>query len=110
MPDPQDSHGTLIRGADGELYFLRDELMQAAKVTEPEMKKFLESAADEHFQRAPQAFSVKVGSIANAMPVAGPFKKPTFDLAATSTIMCPGTMKSGAIKVINPAEAKVRKF
>lgn len=103
MPDDsQEGHGTLIRGADGELYFLRDELMRAAKVTEPEMKKFLESAADEHFQKQPGAFSIKVGAIEKAMPITGPFQKPKLDMVASSTVMCPGTMKIGAIK-INPA-------
>jgi hypothetical protein len=38
MAEMQKSHGagTIIRGADGALYFIRDEILQACKITEPE--------------------------------------------------------------------------
>lgn len=98
--------GTLIRGADGSLYFVRDEILKACEVTEPEMQDFCrevikESGAD---------FSVKGGAIEAVVPlvIKGSKGAPIGpDLTKTqSTVMCVGTMHDGSIAVL-PSDVRV---
>jgi hypothetical protein len=67
------TQGTVVRGADGSLFFLRPEVMEATKVTEPEMVEHLNSLVDKRS-------GVDVAAIGKG------------GFAAESTIMCPGTI------------------
>jgi len=88
------SNGLIIRGANGDIYFLREEILQAAKVTEPEMKKFIEGVANDQFRKDPKSFTVKLGAIDKAIPVSSTsIVTSKIDMRAMSTIMCPGVMK-----------------
>ena len=108
MPEKK-SNGLIIRGANGDLYFLREEILEAAKVTEPEMKKFLETVANEQFRKDPRSFSVKLGAIDKAVPVTGKIVSSKIDMKAMSTIMCPGVMKDKDF-VITPPMSKETRF
>ncbi len=68
-----ETKGTVVRGADGSLFFLRPEVMEATKVTEPEMIDHLNSLVEK-----------KSGIDVAAIGKGG--------FAAESTIMCPGTI------------------
>ena len=68
-----DTKGTVVRGADGSLFFLRPEILEATKVTEPEMVDHLNSLVEK-----------KSGVDVAALGKGG--------FAAESTIMCPGTI------------------
>jgi hypothetical protein len=105
-----DSEGTLIRGADGELYFIRDEILQACKVTEADMKEFCEGLVGDEGEV--QGFALSTGPISKAVIARGPFQSAGGINkgglgAAESTIMCPGVMKDGAFQ-INPADKFAR--
>lgn len=91
--------GMVVRGADGEIYFLRDEILEATRVTEPEMKEFIESLAKGDYKADPQRFSMRMGAIDKGISYTGPFDKPQFDSVAASTVMCPGVMKDSAFRV-----------
>jgi hypothetical protein len=89
--DPKVS-GTIIRGADGSLYFIRDEVIQACKVTEPEMAAFCQKLVEEH-KGDTSGFTLTAGAIKSTLPLQGPFKGGVNPLGtAASTVMCPGTM------------------
>jgi hypothetical protein len=101
-----DSEGTLIRGADGELYFIRDEVLQACKVTENDMAEFCGGLIGETDEV--EGFAMSTGPISKAVIVRGPFQSagrigPGGIGASESTIMCPGSMKDSSF-VINPAQ------
>lgn len=97
-----DSEGTLIRGADGELYFIRDEILQACKVTESDMAEFCGGLIGD--AEEVEGFSMSAGPISRAVVARGPFQAGRFGGigAAESTVMCPGSMKDASF-VINPA-------
>ncbi|MCU0269890.1 MAG: hypothetical protein MUF83_14770 [Acidimicrobiales bacterium] len=102
-----DVGGTLIRGADGSLYFVRDEVLEACKVTEDDMAEFCNGLIDE--AEDVSGFGMTFGSIQTSVAVQGSFNpagssSPLGRLgqSASGTIMCPGVMKSGSI-VVNPA-------
>ena len=103
------SNGLVIRAANGDLHFLRDEVLEATKITEPEMKKFMESVANEHFPKTPTKFKVNLGQLDKVIPVTGNINKPSFDMKAASTIMCPGVMKDKDFKVL-PQISKEKLF
>lgn len=105
------SSGTLIRGADGSLYFVRDEVLKTCQVTEPEMLKFCEQLVADHGG----SFALAKGPVTNALPVVvkdrgqieaeGKIVGPDLSKAA-STVMCPGVMKDGSIAVL-PSSVRV---
>lgn len=97
----QNTSGTIIRGADGSLYFIRDEVLQACKVTEPEMQQFIDQLVNEH-QGEVSGFSLSSGLVQQSIALQGPFSGGGVNPlgAVASTIMCPGSMKSGAFQVL----------
>ena len=100
----QGASGTVIRGADGSLYFIRDEVLQACKVTEPEMANFCEQLVQQH-QGDTSGFTLTTGPIGSAIAFQGPFAlggASRFGQAA-STVMCPGTMGLAQFRVL-PAQ------
>ncbi|MDG2113616.1 MAG: hypothetical protein P8N02_13500 [Actinomycetota bacterium] len=99
-----DNGGTVIRGDDGALYFIRDEMLDAARVTEPDMVQFCESLLDEHDDEvAGFAFST---SSYRTLAFSGPFQQAGPNLSGgmntASTIMCPGVMKDSSF-VVRPS-------
>lgn len=100
---PEDGvEGTIMRGADGSLFFLRPELLEAARVTEPEMHEFLSKVVDEH---APRKRQLRATQIDESVVVTSPRLNASdlSGLAAESTVMCPGTVNDGDFEVL-PAE------
>lgn len=98
----EEVNGTILRGADGSMYFLRDEVLEATKITEPEMQAFCSEliAANES---EVAGFAMETAQVASFR---GPFmqaKAPITNIQAReSTVMCAGVMKSGSFQV-NPA-------
>ncbi|MFG2332847.1 hypothetical protein ACGFMM_24915 [Streptomyces sp. NPDC048604] len=107
--------GTIIRGEDGALYFLRDEMLEACKVTEPDMVQFcanlldaVQVAGGEEVQG--NGFRMGTGNAAQAHSFLGPFQgsdlTDNVNWKASGTVMCPGTMGLAKFR-INPG-AQVR--
>lgn len=106
MADDAEQVGTVIRGSDGSLYFLREEVLEAAKVTEDDMNQFLEKLLEENESEV-SGFGMVSGQIQASVAFRGPFTaKSNIQIkpgaAAASTIMCPGVMKDKSFQVINP--------
>jgi hypothetical protein len=98
----QNTSGTIIRGADGALYFIRQEVLEACKVTEPEMAKFCEQLVEGHGGDT-TGFSLTSGPIDSVTPLQGPFALGGVRSAlgqAASTIMCPGVMKDSDFRPV----------
>jgi len=93
--------GIVVRGEDGEIYFLRDSVLANAKVTEPEMKAHLEDVMSGKLSQDPQPnrFNVNLGNVSTAVPVTGEFDAPKFDAKAMSTVMCPGTVNEASVRI-----------
>jgi hypothetical protein len=115
MPDNNKNNaaegGTIIRGEDGSLYFLRDEMLDACKVTEPDMAQFCANLLDAvqvagGEEITGNGFRMGTGKAAQAQSFVGPFQRA--DLAedvnwkASGTVMCPGTMGLAKFR-INPS-------
>lgn len=104
MADAQHG-GTVIRGDDGTIYFIRDELLELAKVTEPEMAAFCAQLLEEN-EPETAGFALASGGAVTTLAFQGPFQaaSPVFDpgRVASSTVMCPGTMHAKNF-AINPA-------
>jgi hypothetical protein len=93
--------GTIIRGADGALYFIRDEILQACKITEPEcLAACTEVLGDQggdvqgyDFQPQPVSASLDVKG-----PIPAPQGSPISSRLGTvaSTIMCPWSIKGAS--------------
>jgi hypothetical protein len=84
--------GTIIRGDDGAIYFIRPEVLEMTRVTEPEMQAFCASLIEEH-QSEVEGFALSSGVASLAF--VGPFQQSSFTIdpgRAASTVMCPGTM------------------
>jgi hypothetical protein len=94
--------GIAIRGEDGEIYFLRDGVLEQAKVTEREMKAHLEKVISGKLSEDPQPkrFNIKLGNLSTAVPVTGEFAAPKFDAKAMSTVMCPGTVSEASVRIL----------
>lgn len=94
-PRTEQEAGTVIRGADGALYFIPEEIMQACKVTEPECLEACTQVLDGEGEvegyvlaRSPVVASVNVRSQI-AAPSGSPIR---FRLGnAASTTMSPWT-------------------
>ena len=113
--------GTLVRGADGDLYFIRDEILEACKVTEADMKEFLESLVAKSSPAKPgvapegvgaegvgKRFAFSIGEISDSVALRGPFNDVLTETGipdlgqVASTVMCPGTMGLADFEIINP--------
>ena len=98
--------GTIIRGDDGSIYFIRQEILEATKVTEPEMQAFCSQLLDEH-QDEVAGFSLAAGRNISQLAFVGPFAPATsftFDpTRVASTVMCPGSMSLKGSFQVNPA-------
>lgn len=85
--------GTVIRGADGSLYFIRDEILEACKITENDMKKFIGNLIEK--DGASSGFTLAGGPVKKSATIAGGIDKSpgltALHLQAYTT-MCPGTM------------------
>lgn len=103
MDSTQQPGGTIVRGDDGTIYFLRNELLEMAKVTEPEMAAFCAQVLEENAPET-EGFALTSGSAISSLSFSGPLQTTmSFDASrVASTIMCPGTFKPGSYS-INPA-------
>jgi hypothetical protein len=103
----EEREGTIVRAANGDLYFLRPETLDACRITEPEMKAFSEKLLDEVPQDDVQGFTLTSGSIVQSTTFRGPFSAGGVRPGGTAsyTSMCNGTMaaKTNQFRVINPA-------
>src|SRR5947209_20321806 len=107
-PAKEPGSGTIIRGADGTLYFIRDEILAACKITEPECLE----ACSEVLETQPEVSGYTFASqpLANNVHVNGPLATPNSSLSssplvrAASTVMCPWSIgKNFGGQVSNPA-------
>jgi hypothetical protein len=101
--------GTILRGADGALYFIRDEIMQACKITEPECLEACKEVLDNQGGDV-QGYDFTSQPISSSLIVKGPIAAPVGGSIssrigqAASTIMCPWSIgKPSGGEVINPA-------
>ena len=106
--------GVIVRGDDGTIYFIRDEVLKLTKVTEPEMAEFCTQLLSQKSsttapvspaEPAPEKdFEVTQGAAVNALAFTGPFQAADADLdagrVASSTVMCPGTMGLADFEVL----------
>jgi hypothetical protein len=94
-PAKQERSGTVIRGADGSLYFIRDEILEACKITEEDMKKFVGDLLEKEKETTSSGFTLAGGPIRQSATIAGGLDKSpgltALHLQAYTT-MCPGTM------------------
>jgi hypothetical protein len=82
----QQSGGTVLRGADGSIYFIRNEVLDACRQP-PEMAKQLEELMAS--ENEVQGFSIDTSSDLQAVgQVTGPMSG-TVGALPKSTIMCP---------------------
>jgi len=82
----QQSSGTVLRGADGSIYFIRNEVLEACRQP-PEMAKQLEELMAS--ENEVQGFSIDTSSDLKAVgQVNGPMSG-TVGALPRSTIMCP---------------------
>jgi hypothetical protein len=80
--------GTLIRGADGSIYFLRDEMLEACRVTQEDAIPFLNQLLDQ--DQEVEGFVLKNGATTKAVSLSGPFGPAT--PISQCTYMCTGSM------------------
>ncbi|MCA9720359.1 MAG: hypothetical protein KC468_37200 [Myxococcales bacterium] len=95
-------NGTLLRSADGKLYFLRDELLAAAEVTEPEMLDYCNSIVE-------SGRAIEGAPIDRVVQASVPTRsiKDTLGAKAMSTVMCPGVMHDGSVRVLESAKSMI---
>ena len=98
--------GTIVRGDDGTIYFIRDEVLAMTRVTEPDMAAFCAQLLDGN-QPETAGFALASGGQIDTLAFSGPFQR--FDSGrfnvgevSQSTIMCPGSMKDKSFEVLNP--------
>ena len=85
-----DKRATILRGDDGEIYFIREEVLEACKVTEPELAEmcaglFEDDEGSGFWMSSPQSLTF-----------VGPFN-PVADggkWADMGTVMCPTVVRS----------------
>jgi hypothetical protein len=101
--------GLILRSDDGSIHFIRDEVLELTRVTEPEMAEFCAQLLDQNAPGAGEAageegFEVATGAAANTMKFTGPFQPADAELeagrVASSTVMCPGTMGLADFEVL----------
>jgi hypothetical protein len=92
MAQPQGSpaNGIALRAADGSLYFIRDELMEACRVTEKDMADALNQLMQG--QGDVSGFSTTDDALEDSVRITGGSGRPAPGAGARtteSTIMCP---------------------
>ncbi|HEY0582337.1 MAG TPA: hypothetical protein VGE94_09145 [Chloroflexota bacterium] len=86
MADQQSSGGTVLRGADGSIYFIRNEVLEECRQPD-DMAKQLESFLAS--ENEVQGFSINTSQdLQGVGQVSGPMSG-AVGLAKKSTIMCP---------------------
>jgi hypothetical protein len=120
MPDT--SRGLILRSDDGTIHFIRQEILDRTKVTEPEMAEFCAQLLEQGksanranipmptpdpapagpgpdgapLSNDPGGFDLATGNAVDTLAFQGPFQSADVDLqegrVAASTVMCPGTM------------------
>ncbi len=96
--------GTIVRGDDGTIYFIRDEVLAMTKVTEPDMAAFCAQLLDAN-QPETSGFALASGGQIDTLAFSGPFQKSSaFNVGevSQSTIMCPGVMKDSSFERLDP--------
>jgi len=92
-PESPERSGTVVRGADGSLYFIRSEILEACKITEEDMHKFVGELIEKN--KASSGFTLAGGAVSHSATIAGGIDKSP-GLSALHlrayTSMCPGTM------------------
>ena len=68
----EDSKGMIIRGEDGAIYFIRDEVLQACQVTDSDMAQFCAALLDEYSEVS--GFSMSAGPAVQALAFEGPLQ------------------------------------
>jgi hypothetical protein len=89
QPEGSPANGIALRGSDGSIYFIRDELMQACRVTEKDMSDALGQLIDG--QGDVSGFSTS-GDVGDGVRISGGTSRGTpegLDARPRSTIMCP---------------------
>jgi hypothetical protein len=94
--EPESVGGTLIRGEDGSLYLLRDDVLEMCRVNEEDAIPFLNELLDSHHsneESRPEGFTLSTGNVVQAMSFVGPFGG-EYDRRrlVEYTTMCTGTM------------------
>ena len=99
METSKQSGGTIVRGDDGTIYFIRDEVLQMTKVTEPEMAAFCAELLEENEPQT-AGFALASGEQITTLAFSGPFQQAAMvdPGRVASTIMCPGSMKTGTFQ------------
>jgi hypothetical protein len=94
MEAKKPSGGTIVRSDDGTVYFVRDEILEMTKITEPEMAEFCAQLLDRKESNA-EGFDLASGGRVDTLAFTGPFDTSKVDPSrvASSTVMCPGNMK-----------------
>jgi hypothetical protein len=102
--------GIILRRDDGSIHFIRDEVLELTRVTEPEMAEFCTQLLDQGAPTgagaaaAEEGFEVARGAAANTLAFKGPFQAADAELeagrVASSTVMCPGTMGLDEFEVL----------
>ena len=101
--------GTILRGADGALYFVRDEVLEACKISEKDMHEFCDKVLRQEERAQESGFQLSAGSVKNAVTVQGQFNAGNFKSVAASTVMCPGVMKDSAVFPVYPKLQQLKK-
>jgi hypothetical protein len=101
--------GTILRGADGALYFIREEIMQACKITEPECLEACKEVLDNQGGDV-QGYDFTSQPVSASLVVKGPIASPQGSPIGSrignvaSTVMCPWSIgKQFGGDVSNPA-------
>ena len=72
----EQGQGTIICGADGALYFIRDEIMQACRVTEPEYLQACEEVLSSQADVSGYNFSPSLTFSPSSSTGTGPHRMP----------------------------------
>jgi hypothetical protein len=106
---PEGSRGTIIRNADGTVYFLRDEVLAQCEVTEPDMAAFCNGLLDKSSNDV-QGFAMAAWNynVSSAITFQGPWAQSSFvkfdpSVSASGTVMCPGSFSGTTGFSVDPA-------
>ncbi len=87
QPEGSPANGMALRGSDGSIYFIRDEVLQACRVTEKDMADALGQLIDG--QGDVSGFSTSDDPVGDSVRITGGSGRPTAAAIPRSTIMCP---------------------
>ena len=88
-----DKRATILRGDDGQIYFLREEVLEACKVTDPAVADECAALFDEG-----EVSGFSMTPAPQSLTFVGPFN-PVGNVggwAAEGTVMCPTVVRSAA--------------